>query len=83
MIWICFHETLEKHEFVVVKKGRFGVRPVLLLNCGGEGHTGVYTNESTHQTEHLKWEHFIVCKLYLNDFDLKVRIDKFIELDGK
>jgi len=30
--------------------------------------TWVYTNENC---EHLKWVHFVVCKSYLNETDLK------------
>lgn len=33
-------------------------------NCGG--YTDIYIFIKTHQTTHIKWVHFILCKLYLD-----------------
>lgn len=49
-------------------QGNFlGDRNVLYSECSG-GYV-VYKFVKTHQNVHLKWAHFIVCKLYLNKID--------------
>lgn len=37
---------------------------------GGHGYR-VYTPAKIHLTAHLKWVHFILCKVYLHDLNLK------------
>lgn len=51
-----------------------------IARVGGEGYTGLYTFVKTHQTVHFQWERLIVCKLYLNEVDLKIRVGHFIEM---
>lgn len=49
----------------------------------GEGYTGLYTFVKTLQAIHFQWERLIVCKLYLNEVDLKIRIGHFIEMKNR
>ena len=54
---------------------RAGVREHSIFSLGG-GVTRLYTFVKMCQALHLKWMHFIVCKLYFNQFELRKKYKK-------